>query len=343
MFAEMSQPFMSRWDWAAWSAVLAASAACGAQAALRAWPEYELASADPSYRLQTPETLERVRRASALEMEGQPKAAEHELLIAAAADRRYFSSWALANFYQRQGRGEFWPWARRAIEMSHGDRTSLFALLLKMAPAHRVREELPAGLHAAFGTHLVSAGRLDDALGALHTLDEAVIPILAERLIAEGRFSDALTVWNASQVPRLDPARPGIVNSDFHRTPRGLGFDWRLGSGAAQMAGRLVVKGAPAPGEFASQYLVLLPDRRYRLTVEHEGSGASGKLRWQIDDVADRSNLLRDAPFVNASLDRQSFEFRTSPRTQFARLALTSTSPVPGTASIRRVSLDFAD
>lgn len=331
-------------DWAPWAVILAVSLACGTQAALRAWPEYELSASDPASRRQSPETLERIRRASALEMDGQPRAAEHELLIAAANDRRFLSAWALANFYHRQDDDkDFWHWAKRAVEMSHGDRTALYQLLLARRDAGEVRMLLPPALRPGFAIHLISAGRLEDAIAALADLDAQHAGVLAERLIANGRFEDALSVWNASRAEALRPDAPRIENAGFDRPPSSIGFDWRLGAGAVHSSGRLVVAAPGRAGEFASQYLVLAPGRRYRLRVEQESSGASVPLRWQIDDLAGRGNLLCDAPAVDAAASLQTFEFRTQPGTRFARLALAARDPVHGTYAVRRVRLDFAD
>lgn len=331
-------------DWAPWAVILAVSLACGTQAALRAWPEYELSASDPAFRRQSPETLERIRRASVLEMDGQPRAAEHELLIAAANDRRFLTAWALANFYHRQDDDkDFWHWARRAVEMSHGDRTALYQLLLSRRPAREVRALLPPALRPGFAIHLISAGRLDDAVAALPDLDAHYAGILAERLIASGRLEDALSVWNASRAEALRPELPRIENAGFDRPPSGLGFDWRLGAGAVHSSGRLVIAAPTRAGEFASQYLVLAPGRRYRLRVEQEPAGASVSLRWQIDDLAGRRNLLCDAPNVDAAASLQTFEFRTWPETRFARLALAARDAVRGTYAVRRVWLDFAD
>jgi hypothetical protein len=327
--------------WAAWAVVLAVALACGAQASRLAWSEYELASADPGYRLQAPETLKRIERAGRLELDGHPKAAEHELLIAAANDRRYLSAWALANFYHRQrSPGQFWPWAERAIQMSHGDRGALYALLLDMGQARLIREKLPPDLLPSFGAFLVSDGKLDEAIEVLPAIDTASNLTLAERLISARRWDDALKVWNRSQSPPLDSASPLIVNGDFRRPPSGLGFDWRLGAGAVHSLRQIAVAGGP--GEFASQYMVLAPGRCYRLTIEQEAPSPLSGLRWQIDDVRTGRNLLSDAAPVNGA-QRQAYEFRTPSGTRFARLALASSGEVRGLYVVRSVSLGLAD
>lgn len=344
MSANMSRRFLSVKDWMLWAVLLAASLACGAQAALRAWPEYEAAAADPGFRRQSPETLERIRRAATLEMGGQWKAAEHELRLAAASDRRFLSAWALANFYHRQDReADFWPWAQRAVATSYGDRTSLYALLLARGDAPKIREMLPPDLRQGLATYLISTGRLTEALAALADLDAKTARILSERLIAEGRFEEALTVWNRSQPETLCPEKPGLVNAEFREPPSGLGFDWRLGAGARIAAGRLVVAGPSTGTEFASQYVLLAPDRRYRLRIEHEAPVAARGLRWQIDDPAGRSNLLRDAPGVDVSREAQTLEFAAPPGARFARLALAARGPVRGIYAVRAVRLEFAD
>lgn len=343
MSANMSRRLSSFRDWTPWVVILTASLACASQAALRAWPEYEMSASDPGFRRQSPATIERIQRAAKREMGGHPKAAEHELLIAAANDRRFLSAWALANFYHRQGRDEeFWPWAARAIEMSHGDRTSLYALLLRRGTVLKVRELLPQELCLSFATYLISADRLDDAIAVLADLDTATGRVLAERLMAKGRFEDALSAWNQSQSPPLSPDQPSIENADFRRPPTGMGFDWRLGPGARHSAGRLVIAPGDERGEFASQYVLLSPNRRYRLRVEQDTLGTPDGLRWQLDDLAVRNNLLRDAAAIDGT-GAQTFEFRTPPGARFARLALASQNSVRGTYAIRGVRLDFAD
>lgn len=332
------------WAWlnrAPWFAVIAISLSCGVQAARLAWAEYDLTEADPTRRLQAPETYSRIQRAAHLELDGHPRAAEHELLIAAANDRRFVPAWALANFYQRQRRpADFWPWAHRAARMSHGERSALFHLMLQMGPASHAAESLPASLQTEFATYLVSAGRLDDALKQVTANNAPLSLTLADRLISCRRFADALVVWNRSQTVKLDARHPTLVDPAFENEPAGLGFGWRLGAGAAHSAGRIDI--ALQPGEFLSQYVVLRPGQQYRLIVQQDPMASTKDLRWQMDDLSTSSNLLRDAPAVDPTRTSQTFEFQALPQTGFARLALASSGAARGVYGLRRVSLEFA-
>jgi tetratricopeptide (TPR) repeat protein len=186
-----------------------------AEAEFRLYPEAALGSTTPSPTLSRAADLARLesspeelhaavglnpRLSSAwiqlgldAEAEGNLPEAETDLLRAASVDRLYVPAWTLANFYFRRGdAAKFWPWAKRAADLTYDDYRPLLRLAdaLETSPprvAARLGGEAP--LLRAYLDILINAHRLDSArevaglLAARHDpADRDRLAAFAERL-----------------------------------------------------------------------------------------------------------------------------------------------------------------
>jgi len=131
------------------------------------------------------------------EADGDLREAETDLLRAASVDRIYVPAWTLANFYFRRGdQAKFWPWAKRAAELTSDDYRPLLRLAdaLDTSPQHvatSVATRLGGGapLLRAYldilinAHHLDSAREIADELAARHDpVDHDRLAAFAERL-----------------------------------------------------------------------------------------------------------------------------------------------------------------
>ena len=131
----------------------------------------------------------------------------------------------------------------------------------------------------------------------------------AGRLIAAGRETPALEIWNGlGKFAILDPAHgAALTNGDFATAPSGAGFDWRITAPAGVMGHwipstlRFSFSGSePEVCPLLEQWAPLAV-RRYRLSFEYRTAGlppATG-LRWAIaprDGAGYESPGLASAP-----------------------------------------------
>jgi tetratricopeptide (TPR) repeat protein len=135
------------------------------------------------------------------EEDGNLREAETDLLRAASVDHLYVPAWTLVNFYfRRDDEPKFWPWAKRAAELTSDDYRPLLRLAdaLDTAPHHvatsvatSVATRLGGGapLLRAYLDILINADRLDsareiaDELAARHDpVDHDRLAAFAERL-----------------------------------------------------------------------------------------------------------------------------------------------------------------
>jgi hypothetical protein len=127
------------------------------------------------------------------EADGNLPEAETDLLRAAGVDHLYVPAWTLVNFYfRRDDEPRFWPWAKRAAELTSDDYRPLLRLAdsLDTSP-QRVATRLGGGapLLRAYLDLLINAHRLDSAqeiagmLAARHDpTDQERLAAFAERL-----------------------------------------------------------------------------------------------------------------------------------------------------------------
>ncbi len=122
------------------------------------------------------------------EADGNLPEAETDLLRAASVDRLYVPAWTLANFYFRRGdAAKFWPWAKRAADLTYDDYRPLLRLAdaLETSPP-RVATRLGSGapLLRAYLDILINAHRLDSAREVAGLLAARHDPADRERLAA---------------------------------------------------------------------------------------------------------------------------------------------------------------
>jgi hypothetical protein len=296
------------------------------------------------------------------ELESDFAGAEKHLLAAARVDRLFAPRATLMEFYFRRGdRERFWLWARRAFQMSYGDRTPLFRLAWRAGgDAERIRRALPPdpGILAQYLRFLVREGPLEAAApvardllpraGASHA---EVLLDYCDRLLELGDGPAALPVWNAVRGQNLAPEKGVLLaDGDFAATPPGRGFDWRLTTHEAVTALRrspsegleLSLTGKqPERCELLWRYVPLLPRRTYRLGFRYRTHGipAASGLRWRI--LSAQTPQLASGEWRRGELDFAAGDAR------LARLVLACERPpgaarAQGTIALAGVTLELA-
>ena len=126
------------------------------------------------------EAIYHSRLGLALEVQGDFKEAEQELVKGGEFSKKYEPRWDLLNFYFRRAQWDrFWPVAADALQISWGDRAPLFELALQaqggQAQLHQV---LPAKREVRFSyaVFLVSKGDMKDAAPFVFELSKSSLP-----------------------------------------------------------------------------------------------------------------------------------------------------------------------
>lgn len=241
-----------------------------------------------------------------LESEGNVEEAERCFLEAARHDHQFLPAWTLANFYSRRNDAErFWPWARRATEMSYSSVWPIFRLALELpASAETVREQLiPArrGIERELLAYLLHQNLNADTTATrllAHAGADDLPALLAwiERLIETARTAEARRAWDALSDKNLLPYdRASLLsNADFAHEPLRAGFDWRIdppdGVTCTRVPGGLRIQFSgkqPETFDLASQPLDLIPGHSYQLSIDSKTVDLIGStnLRWRIAGV----------------------------------------------------------
>lgn len=298
------------------------------------------------------------------EEEDDAAGAEQSLKRANLVSQYYMPRWSLAAFYYRQGRrDEFLEWGRKALSMGYGAPDSLFRMAQRLqvppaeilarlipADANRVSEYLDTvlrdgDLYAAS----LSANRL---LQVGTKLDRDRVLRGCDGLFAGGRLDEAAVLWNrmvqAGWIDRkaLDPARgASLSNETFTKLSLPTGFDWRytsvpgisVSSSDADSSLRLEFSGDEPEGcELLNQWAVLLPGRRYRLTIRYrtDGIAAGSGLRWRVQSL-DRKQTPLEGLLQHMTQDfaDEAFEFQ-APAVRIPAIAVLMYERSPGTTRI---------
>lgn len=288
------------------------------------WAELEPARAEEALR----GALSADPRASAVwielglraERSGDWREATQDLAQAARVDRQYLPAWTLANYSFRRGDAAgFWPAAARAAALAYDDLRPLLELCDRMEPDAGIalaRLGPSARLERAYLDLLIGKNRLEAAQTVARSMlarpgpeNTARLTDFADRLIAAGRETPALEIWNGlGKFAILDPAHGAVLtNGGFATAPSGAGFDWRI-TAPPGLPGRwnpsrmsFSFSGSEPEDCALLEQWAPLAVRRYRLGFEYQTAGMPQPtgLRWAItprDGAGYRSQGFDSAP-----------------------------------------------
>lgn len=316
---------------------------------------------------------------AAAERRGDFPKAEASLLTAARLDPGFAPSLALSGFYFRRRDAEkFWPVVKAALAKSHGDVWEQFRqcwTLSSDAPTI-LKQAIPdrPEVLRQYLDFLVSEGRLDAAQPVSGRLlahnDRGSLKFLlndCDHLLADGRAADALAVWNGLAQRKTIPypeltagAGESPVNGDFRLPGLDAAFDWHFASPAGiyvdrtlRPPGLIVSFSGKQPDDAAilSQYVPLLPHRRYVLAVRYSVSGiaAESGLMCTIESAGGQDLLHGEGllPGGAGGEVTQEIPFETPDQTTLGRLILgyrrmPGTMRIEGSLTLRRVALSLA-
>ncbi len=298
------------------------------------------------------------------EESGDVAGAEASLRSAVAVARYYIPLWSLTAFYYRQGNAAgFILAAKDTLSVGTGDAASVFQMAGKLGLPSEIVESQILPERAEIVTSYLnfalqkpdwpSATRAALRLSTVGSKAETPSVMSAcERLFLAGRIDDSVTVWNATvsahwiSMTPLSPATGISINEEAFSQPRIYsGFDWKVPAPAE-------VAVAFSPGRYAklqftgeqaeqcgllSQYLPLLPARRYKLTTRYrtEDLPSASGLRWTVESLAPKgSALATSANLYSEDVTESAFVFETHPATAPVELFL-SYARQPGTTRIK--------
>ncbi len=295
---------------------------------------------------------------------GDLAGAEASLRSAVKVARYYVPLWSLTAFYYRQARvPDFIQFARETLTVGTGDPRSVFQMATKLdIPADVLQKQILPDQAATVTAYMnYSLDRQDWSAASLTALRLSVVgkkedtPSLmtaAERFYLVGRSEDAVTVWNSAisahwiSMTQLNPALGVSLNDGTFAQPRIYqGFDWKVPSPAevtvAFSSGQYIK--FEFTGEEAeqcgllSQYVPLLPGRRYKLTTRYrtEDLPVASGLRWTVEPLPRKDPpLATSANLYGEDMTESSFVFDTPAATAALRLFL-SYARQPGTTRIK--------
>jgi hypothetical protein len=310
---------------------------------------------------------------------------------AAQVSRLFLPRWTLANyFFRRDDPAQFWNWTRQALTMAYGDASPVFRLCWQMSrnPDEILARAIPPrhDIERQYLMFLIAENRRDAAVAVSRkVLAQAGPDDLPDLLACDNSFLDAgmtapaLDIWNALCRRKLVPYPPldaergmSLTNGAFATPPLSNGFDWRLPADVGLRhisnpgALRIVFSGRqPESCEALSQWLPLLPQRKYRLRFEYRTAdlenptGLSWQLRdpsggglpldsplvaggdWRAQEVSFSTSSTSSTPSAHSTQSTHS----TSGETRLARLGLlyrraTGTTRIEGSLWLRNVVLD---
>jgi hypothetical protein len=299
---------------------------------------------------------------------GDLASAEKYYLHSTEVSSLFLPRWTLANFYfRRQNKPEFMKWARAALEITPYRADPIFTEMWLVYPDHsRIVADLPsrAPILEQYLMFLMNARQLGSVPPVVERLassaspsdsrrygvDDVIGPAL-DSLIAGGYVSEAVRSWNALSVAHWIPFGTPTVQqplTDGSFGPMyGYGFDWKLinipgisfsrgGGVGIELSG-----GQPESCELLQQWVLIGPDRQYRLQWNADASGITDPagLNWHIQarDLDSRSpDLLAE--------HRSGWQFETPANAQAALLTLEYRRPLghiraSGALQLRSVTL----
>jgi hypothetical protein len=305
-----------------------------------------------------------IMRSVQQEESGDLAGTEASLRSSVAVARYYVPLWSLTAFYYRQANvPAFIRSAKDTLSVGSGDPRSLFQMATKLNLTPEViekqilpdrpetqsawlaysveRENWPSVTQTA--RRLTAAGSKTDAPAVLSA---------CERLFLAGKLDESVAVWNAAigagwfSLNRLNPAAGASLTDETFSAPRiGLGFDWKVIAPAevavsfsAEHYARLEFSGdEPESVDLLSQYLPLLPARRYKLTARSrtEDLPPATGLHWLVTALTPTRTVEALSPNLSGEdVTETSLEFETLPQPTPFRLMLIYRRE-PGTTRIK--------
>jgi hypothetical protein len=254
------------------------------------------------------------------EFSGDKRGAEQLLLDAQGIDRLLGPSWALANFYYRQGdAAHFWPQANECLRMisvfgfttGRYDPVPVFQLCWNMEPnAEKILSQaIPPSpqIEQIYLSYLMKNAKIDAQIGLVArmlpnaTADElwVLIPHI-NALTGAGQIDTAVHEWNEMIDRKLLPYGPlnpaggsSLTDGALQMAPSGVGFDWRtiypdsvhFTFLESEHTYRFEFDGKePEQLDLLSQAVPLLPNRTYQLSSQYRApfDAAKSGLNWGV-------------------------------------------------------------
>jgi len=288
----------------------------------------------------------------AAEEKGDYGKGEASLLHAMQLDNNFAPRWVLSDFYFHRGDAEkFWPVVKAALAVSYDDVSALFRNCWSLS------QDAPTILERAIPDRQKVLRRYLEFLIREKRM-EAAAPV-AERVLARagaedteallnygdyrleaGQSGPALAVWNELNERKLLPYAPlaakmgrSLTNGDFATPNFNAGFDWRFTPPEGIYVERVGKPPAvfvsftgqqPEDCEILSQYVPVLPNRDYVLSVRYRATGIPAEsgplcrvLRGNGGDLLHEGGLLPGGSEGDAD---RAFRFATPADTTTVRL-----------------------
>jgi hypothetical protein len=295
-------------------------------------------------------------------------------------DKTFSPRWVLAEYYlRRRDPGKFWPAARSALEISYGDVSGIFHDCWAMSsdPDTILQKAIPdrPKVLIEYLNFLLGEGNLAAAAPVAGKVlakagAESVASLLnyCDRLLDLGRNEEAIAIWQGLSGQKLIPytvpspeASDVLTNGDFRQPSLGAAFDWRFSSPAGIYIDREGIPPAisigftgkqPESTEILSQYVALLPLRKYVLSIRYSTRdiGAESGLKCLLVPFKG-TDLLNNAAFLpggdGEGEREQTFHFGTAKNITGARLIfayqrMQGTMRIEGSLVLKKLSLGLS-
>lgn len=306
---------------------------------------------------------------------GDGPEAERYLLEAARASKLYQPRWTLANYYFRRGDVEkFWPWAKRALEITNDDPKLLFAFCWQLSEDAQLilQRAIPQrkSVLQQYLSFLLEQNRLTAAPAVLQRMlarpdasDAPVAMALCNRLLQAVSVADAVELWNhlcRGKLIAYEPLDPeggkSLTNPTFQPATMPAAFDWHIpdvpGVSVEHVTsppylGISFWGKQPESCEVLWQDLPLAAGRTFRFSYHYrtESVPPGAGLRWAVLDAAQGTELTANAPDLSSpTWTEGSLLFSTPPGLASARLVLryrraVGTTPIEGVLCLKDANL----
>jgi tetratricopeptide (TPR) repeat protein len=263
-------------------------------------PDREVAVLETAVALNPASSVLRIELGQAAEEKGDYPKAEARLLEAVEMNNNFAPRWVLSDFYfHRRDAERFWPAVKAALATSYGDVSVLFRNCWELSsdPQTILEKAIPdrPAVLRQYLVYLLGERRIEAAEPVAARVlakpdKDAAGALLAycDQLLEAGRDGPAMAVWNGLSQQALIPyptvsAEAGkLTNGEFGMPSVGACFDWRFSSPDGVDIARvgkppvvyIGLSGNQAQSfDLLSQYVPLLPNRDYELSVRYRVTG----------------------------------------------------------------------